>query len=361
MNKDLEKFKRAYERLCKQFNIEPNEAQHPFQEVLSELEVASKESDAKQAEERMRRLQRSKQEYFRKVDPQSRPLRERIFLHDSRIQDRPIIEKKRKELEQQFREILRTEPNNAVVRYRYGYFLMEEMNFSRAIRYFEEALRVHNKRNCTVPLEEAQKVKAHMYIGFCGGQLLKESLDQLGQIEVDFESFDTEGRTMTKALLMVMNEREQYYAIVNGEKRAISLTEYLRYKEVLEEDCLFISEVEGATFIKLGEWRTKDFPSALSRLIHVIMQEITSDGYVTVERLQELLDGRNTADSIRRNIDRIHEQCKVLKDEHDIELFKLDRSNPEAPKVKLILENYIYVYRETEKFDFTQLNIDEEE
>ncbi|SOC41464.1 hypothetical protein [Ureibacillus acetophenoni] len=360
MNKDLEKFKRAYERLCKQFNIEPNE-DHRFHEVLSELEIASQERDEKKAKERMQRLQSSKQEYFRKVDPQSRPLRERIFGHNSRSSERPIIEKKRKELEHQFRQIMRDEPNNAVVRYRYGYFHMEEMNFSRAIRFLEEALRIHNKSNCTNPLEEAQKVKAHMYIGFCGGQLLKNSLEQLGQIDPDFESFETEGRSMTKALLMVMNEREQYYAIVNGEKRAISLTEYLRYKEVLEEDCLFISEVEGPTFIKLGEWKTKDFRPALSRLMHVIMQEITEDGNVTVERLQELLEGRNTADTIRRKIDQIHEECKPLSDEDDFELFKLDRSNREAAKVKLLTDNYIYVYRETEQFNFISLNIDEEE
>ncbi len=231
MNKDLEKFKRAYERLCKQFNIVPNEAQHPFQEVLSELEATSQEKDAKQAEERMQRLQRSKQEYFRKVDPQSRPLRERIFDQEFQNQERPIIEKKRKELEQQFREILRTEPNNAVVRYRYGYFHMEEMNYSRAIRYFEDALRINSKPYCKLTLSEAQKLKVHMYIGFCSGQLFKQSLEELGKLDSNFASLDTEGRSMDTALLMMMNEREQYFAIVNGDKRVISLTEYLRYKD----------------------------------------------------------------------------------------------------------------------------------
>ncbi|MFJ8236344.1 hypothetical protein ACIQ34_11420 [Ureibacillus sp. NPDC094379] len=363
MNKDIEKFKKVYEHLCNQMGIEPG-VDHPFHDVMSELEGAANVRDEQQAEKRMRRLQQAKREYFRKTDPQSRALGERIFtITDRTRKERPILEKKRQELVRQFNQMMREEPNNAIVRYRYGYYHMEELKFSKAIRFFEDALRINEKRNCTFPLDKTQKIKARMYIGFCGGQLLKESLEELGQLDSDFEFLETEGRTMSKALLMVMNEREQYYAIVNGEKRAISLTEYLRYKEVLEDDCLLISEVEGPTFLKLGEWKSKGFSPALSKLTHVMIQEIYEDGFVTVERLQELLEGRNNADTIRRNIDRIHDLCKPIYEEHEgeIELFELDRSNPDEPKVKLLLNNYLYVYRESELFDFTPLNIDEEE
>ncbi|MFY3791940.1 hypothetical protein ACOQFO_09650 [Ureibacillus sp. MALMAid1270] len=358
MNKDIEKFKRVYERLCEQLGIESSE-EHPFQEVISELEAATKDWDDKLAEERMRRLQRSKQEYFRKVGPNSRSLRERIFTQDSQTHERPFIEKKKKELELKFRQIMRDEPLNAVVRYRYGYFQMEELNYSKAVRYFEEAQRINKKLNCTLPLSEAQQVKVHMYIGFCGGQLLKSSLEELSKSDKNFEMLDTEGRTMEKALLMLMNEREQYFAIVNGEKHTISLTEYLRYKDTLDEKCLLISEVEGPTFLKLGEWQSKTFTPAYSKLTHLILQNANKRGVTTVPDVQTAVEGRYTLSTIERNIRRINEYMHEVRTDYN-SLFTVDRTNPEVPKIKLVPENYIYIYREANEFDFTPLNIDEE-
>lgn len=346
MDSELRDFQKVHKRLCDKLQIELDE-EHPFTSVMSELQGAL---DAKREEDRskeMERVRKEKAEWARKTST----------VHNADRENRTgqrFLQKREGELRKRFLSIINSDRKNAEVRYRYGFFLMEKSEFSRAISFFEEALAKNEQRGCTFQLEEAQKLKAHMFIGYCAGQLIKQSLEKVEELNVEEAAFDydlkIEGRSLDEVMMMLKNEAEHYVAFYNGEKRIISLNEYLRIKAGEYGHTVLISFVEPDVFVKVGKQEMQHVPVDLAALLRFKIETVLDKGNVTYEDIQYKYGSRNSWETHRRYISRINR----LTQSDDVNIFELEKGTFEVrhpQSFRLAANDYVFVFRQSYFFE----------
>ena len=293
----------------------------------------------------MEKLRQEKAAYARK----STSIRTRVI---ARSEGERSILKKERELRKRFTETIKNDKKNAEVLYRYGFFLMDRGEYSKAIRRFEEALDVNERRDCSFPLEKAQMLKAHMFIGFCAGQLLKQSLEKAESLNIEDTMFDydlnVEGKSLEDVLQMLKKESEHYVAIINGEKRIISLNEYLQYKGGSKGKVLLISFVETDVTIKMGNYQAKKVPEQSSELLRYMLDMILKKGYVTYDDVRFDFGSTLSWDTLRRNVNRTYEYIDTKESVQKVfELSKGTFSEQHPQSYQLATTNYIIVFRQS--------------
>ena len=213
---------------------------------------------------------------------------------------RAINPKKRKVLRSKVRQLLtdaiREDQRSAELRYRYGYFLMDEGEYNKAIQYFEKALEKNGIRNCTMPLTPAQVYKAHMFIGYCGGQILKGSLEKVSELGIEdasIRSLQVDGRGVDEVFELLKNQSEYYYVI---EKRGQELREKMisveEYKSYLDEptDCVIFSFVERKPFIMYADEETIFLPPAHAELYNFLLHYLSFNSFISYEQICQLYE-----------------------------------------------------------------------
>lgn len=268
------------------------------------------------------------------------------------------LQKKERELRRRFVAILNQDKKNAEVRYRYGMFLMDCKEYSQAIRKFEEALKVNNKANCTFPLEKAQLLKAHMFIGYCAGKLIKDSLGKVEELNIEEASIDynlkVEGRDIYEVLMMLENASEHYTAYQNGKKRILSLEEYLQYKAGLHGNTMLISFVEKETFIKVGHHEKRNVPADLAALLLFQLETIFKKGIVTYDDLRFDYESTRSWATHRRYVSRINELAKISEESENDKIFNIPQGtfhNLSPQSFELATMDYIVVLRQSQFYE----------
>ncbi|RUL50810.1 hypothetical protein [Lysinibacillus antri] len=268
------------------------------------------------------------------------------------------LEKKKRELRNRFVKILKKDKKNAEVRYRFGMFLMDYKEYSQAIKHFEEAIKVHDKVRCTFPLEKAQLLKAHMFIGYCAGKLIKGSLEKVEELNIEEASMDynlkVEGRDIYEVLMMLENASEHYTAYQNGKKRILSLEEYLQYKAGLHGNTILISFVEKETFIKVGQYEKRNVPADLAALLLFQLETIFKKGIVTYDDLRFEYESTKTWATHRRYVSRINELAKLSEEDENEKVFTIPQGtfyNLSPQCFELATTNYIVVLRQSQFYE----------
>lgn len=267
-----------------------------------------------------------------------------------------IIKKRECELFSLFSKVLeadKKQPKNAEVRYRYAHFLMQKEQYLNAILYFNQALKINENPECTFPITEDQLIKAHLYIGYCSGQMLKASLAKANELNVEeahMKYLDTEGLSLDEVLEKLKNQTEHYDAYVNGEKRTISLEEYLKYKAGHYGDNVLISFVENRVFIKVGSQLEEELSLGMGELLRTLLVNVIEKGVATYEDIRQ--DFNQEWRTITRYISRIN--SKVRDDGGRLRLLKLTQGtfeNRYPQSIELATDNYIVVFRQRDFYE----------
>ncbi|KGR78968.1 hypothetical protein [Ureibacillus manganicus] len=267
-----------------------------------------------------------------------------------------IIKKREYELISLFTKVLdadKKQPKNAEVRYRYAHFLMQKKQYLNAILFFKQALKINENPECTFPIKEDQLMKAHLYIGYCAGQMLKESLVKANELNVEqahMNYLNTEGLSLDEVLDKLKNQTEFYDAYVNGEKRTISLEEYLKYKAGQYGNVMLISFVENRVFIKVGSQLEGELPLGMGELLRTILINIIQKGIATYDDIREDFD--QDWRTITRYMSRIN--SKVRDDGTGLRLLKLTQGtfeNRYPQSLELAADNYMIVFRQSDFYE----------
>ena len=292
----------------------------------------------------MERLRLNKYEYERmKAD----------YEEDEDLIGRLAIKQRELALKDQFKSIKKDDKKNenAEVNYRYGYFLMEQGEHLDAIATFERALRINRKRNVTFPLEKAQEIKAHMFIGYCAGQIVKESLAKANELDVENTYLEIEGKPIDEVIDMLKNQSEHYLAFHNGEKRSLSLEEYLKFKAGAYGEVILISFIESDVFIKVGNHEPEALSIGLGEKLRFMLEVILNKGVVTYEELQGEYHGVDWR-AINQTMTRINQTVRA----NDLKILGIPEGtfHERYPKkIQLVTMNCIIVFRQS---DFVEMD-----
>ncbi|RHW35913.1 hypothetical protein D1B33_12530 [Lysinibacillus yapensis] len=288
----------------------------------------------------MERLRQTKYEYERlRAD----------YEHDEDRIGRQAIKQREKALRDQFREIIQHDKKNAEVHYRYGYFWMEKGEYLNAITNFEKALRKNDSSNVTFPLEKAQEIKAHMFIGYCAGQLVKHSLAKVNELNVEEAQFDfgeIEGKSLDEVLDMLKYQSEHYLAFHNGEKRSLSLEEYLKFKAGDYGDVILISFIESEVFIKVGPHNPKALNVGLGEKLRLILEKILKNGVITYDDFRMEYPNANWR-AVNQTMTRINQRVR----ESGLRILEIPEGTFQErypQKIQLAATNYIVVFRQSD-------------
>ncbi|MEK4228194.1 hypothetical protein [Solibacillus sp. FSL H8-0538] len=236
--------------------------------------------------------------------------------------------------------------NNAEMLYRYGYFLMSEGRYSKAIGRFELALEKNGKRNCTFPLTEAQLYKAHMYIGYCGSQLLKQSWQKVKELDIEqaaMKELEIDGKDIDEVLRQLENHSEYYYAVENGVDKMISAEEYISHKSGVSE-LLVISYVEDEPFMKYGIDDPITLTEQQAAFSKFLMERLVRCAQVDIDEIN-LEFSERPWETVRRAKDRLNDIVSRFESLRDRELFIIPQGNFEKiyPQA-FALGNIPYIY-----------------
>lgn len=293
----------------------------------------------------MERLRLSKYEYERmKADY------EKDEDHIAKL----VIKEREKALREQFIKIINNDKKNAEVLYRYGYFLMEKGDYLNAISRFEKALKITNRKDVTFPLVKAQEIKAHMFIGYCAGQIVKESLSKANKLDVENAhkaNLEIEGKSLDDVLEMLKRQSEHYLAFHNGEKLSLSLEEYLKFKGGAYGDVLLVSFVEPEVFIKVGDCEPETLTVGGGEKLRFIVNRILKNDVVTYDDFQTEYNGVEWR-AINQTMSRINQTVR----KKGLRILKIPEGTFEErypKKIQLATTNYIIVFRQS---DFAELD-----
>lgn len=272
-------------------------------------------------------------------------LRERRKHRDD-LTGNPILNSRERELSKQFQETLKRDRHNAEAFYRYGFFQMELHQYLRAIHQFQKALEVHNSPRCSFPLKEAQEMKANMYIGICAGKIFEESIQSAKQYE-DFD-IETEGKSLDEVYESLLALYEKNVVIENGRKRQCSPLEIDHCLENITPDRFIIKELNGTVLLIIGEEDKIEMSKKLGTLLTTFLQECYQDGFMTLNRLQELFP-KYSPETLIRYISRINQYGSFGSGKKRIKI--LERKNKiDEDVISFVPQNYKYFYKETEAF-----------
>ncbi|MFJ8260345.1 hypothetical protein ACIQ4I_00085 [Rummeliibacillus sp. NPDC094406] len=272
-------------------------------------------------------------------------LRERR-KHGDLLTKKPFLNSRERELSKQFQETLKLDRNNAEAFYRYGFFLMELRQYLRAIHQFEKALEVHDSPRCSFPLEEAQEMKANMYIGICAGKILEESIESAKQYE-DFD-IETEGRSLDEVYEALVAHYETNVVIENGRKRQCSQVEIEDCLENVTPDQLIMKEQNGTVLLMLGDEHAIEMSRKMGKLLTTFLKECYQDGFMTLNRFLELFS-EYSSQTLIRYISRINDYGYFGSDKKWIKILER-KGEIDNEVISFVPQTYIFFYKETEDF-----------
>lgn len=272
-------------------------------------------------------------------------LRERR-KHGDRLNNKPLLNSREQEISNQFQETLKRDRHNAEAYYRFGFFQMELHQYLRAIHQFQKALEVHDSPRCSFPLEEAQEMKANMYIGICAGKILEESINSAKQYE-DFD-IETEGKSLDDVYESLLAHYERNVVIENGHKRQCSPIEYNYCLENITPDQFIIKELNGTVLLMLGKKHEIKMSMKLGKLLTVFLKECYQDGFMTLNRLLEIFPGYSS-ETLKRYVSRINNYGFFESDDRLIKILELQKKLDEDV-ISFVPQTYKFFYKETEDF-----------
>ena len=273
-------------------------------------------------------------------------LRERR-KHGDRLNNNPLLNSREKELSKQFQETLKRDRHNAEAFYRYGYFQMELHQYLRAIQQFQKALKVHDSPRCTFPLEEAQEMKANMYIGICAGKILEESIKSAKQYK-DFD-IETEGKSLDEVYESLLTNYERNVVIENGHKRQCSPLEFNHCLENITPDQFIIKELNGTVLLMLDEKHAIKMSKNLGKLLTSFLKECYQDGFMTVRRLEDIFQNYSS-ETLIRYVSRINNYGFFDTDKRIIKILERRRTIDKEDVIYFVPQTYKFFYKETEDF-----------
>ncbi len=151
-----------------------------------------------------------------------------------------------------FEKILRLDPGNLVANYRYGFLMYEERKWILAIQHFMKVVQGKDDDNI---LTADQKIKAHLFIGYCAASIAQEAGKQADILMENENELEAEGISIEdlKEKMDSQLKKREFSIHSNAHHQFVSANEYHQVMDHWDREQLVLDLTTDEYFIRFKE------------------------------------------------------------------------------------------------------------